>query len=174
MPQARKSKCDSYLNQGDKILSIYSYWLLRYALNKDFGIQQFTFYFNEYGKPFLENQNVYFNISHCKNAIVCVLSENEIGIDMEEELIYDKGIADLICNENEKRMLKHTKKIDSLFTNFWTSKECVLKHNGGHRDAIEFMKTANLQKVKYFCFYKLHISICTNIDDDVKFFYCKG
>lgn len=39
---------------------------------------------NTYGKPYFENNELYFSISHTRGAIAIGLSEREIGIDLQE------------------------------------------------------------------------------------------
>ena len=36
------------------------------------------------GKPYLEKSPFNFSISHCNNIIVCIISERNVGIDIEE------------------------------------------------------------------------------------------
>ena len=39
--------------------------------------------YNEYGKPYLKNSGVFFNISHCIGLAVCGIDNCEIGVDVE-------------------------------------------------------------------------------------------
>lgn len=78
--------------------------------------------YNENNKPYLENSNYYFNISHSKDYIVCVLSNNEIGIDIEK-ITYKENIVNRFFNEKEKIKSTNSKE----FTIIWTKKESYLK-----------------------------------------------
>lgn len=40
--------------------------------------------YNEYGKTFLKNIKLYFSLSHSNKWVVCGLSNNEIGVDIEK------------------------------------------------------------------------------------------
>lgn len=40
---------------------------------------------NDNGKPYFKSSNIYFNYSHSKNYIACVISNYEVGIDIEEK-----------------------------------------------------------------------------------------
>ena len=50
----------------------------------NFQFSIYNFQFNEHGKPYLVgHEGVYFNISHCREAIAVGVSNREIGIDIE-------------------------------------------------------------------------------------------
>ena len=40
--------------------------------------------YNSYGKPLSDYCNVYFNISHSDNYVVCAMARSEVGIDIEK------------------------------------------------------------------------------------------
>lgn len=61
---------------------------------RDNNIYDYNVYYNEYGKPYLDN-GLYFNISHSKNVIVCVISDREVGIDIEY-LTYSDSVFGLL------------------------------------------------------------------------------
>ena len=48
------------------------------------------------GKPYFKNSNIHFNYSHSKNYIACVISNYEVGIDIEEK---NRIISDDISNK---------------------------------------------------------------------------
>ncbi len=47
------------------------------------NIKDLKLSYNPYGKPFFQNVDFHFNISHCKNVIAIALSSQEVGIDVE-------------------------------------------------------------------------------------------
>ena len=58
--------------------------LLRYGLIEWTGSGHFELTYGKWGKPsLLYPRHLYFNISHCKEASVCVISDEEVGIDIE-------------------------------------------------------------------------------------------
>ncbi len=82
------------------------------------------------GKPYFQD-GPYFNISHSGQYAICVIStEGEVGVDVEE--IKDIDIIDFkfIYTEQEWSILEKNKNNSSLFYEFWTKKEAVLKANG--------------------------------------------
>ena len=54
-------------------------------LSKELGIQRnkLSISIDQYGKPYLRGYtNFHFNVSHSKDAIVCGVSDNPIGVDI--------------------------------------------------------------------------------------------
>lgn len=79
--------------------------------------------YNEYGKPYLENNEIYFNLSNSKDYSVCIISDKEVGIDIEY-ITYRPRIVDSIFNEKEKT------NIPLEFTKTWVLKEAYVKKIG--------------------------------------------
>ncbi len=88
------------------------------------------------GKPYIDNSNIFYNISHKNKMVGLIISDSEVGLDIE-----------YIDTENIKRgsTLKYfftEKERESITTNedllaLWTKKESYIKLNGGMlRDAI--------------------------------------
>ena len=97
--------------------------LLRKILEK-YHIEYDIFY-NEYGKPYIKNNPIYFNISHSKEYIVCAVSDSEIGVDIEH-LTYNAATAKRICTEDELKLVKNAHD----FTKIWVKKEAYIKMIG--------------------------------------------
>lgn len=89
---------------------------------RDNNIYDYNVYYNEYGKPYLDN-GLYFNISHSKNVIVCVISDREVGIDIEY-LRYSDSVIRKCFNDKERVVSLNNKEI---FTIIWTIKESYVK-----------------------------------------------
>lgn len=98
--------------------------MLDYVL-KENNISNYEIYYNKYGKPYLNN-GLYFNISHTKNIVVCVLSDKEIGIDIEY-LRYSDNIVKKCFNQKEKEIIKNSNNKKEIFTIIWTIKESYVK-----------------------------------------------
>ena len=54
---------------------------------------KYDIFYNENRKPYVKNNPIYFNISHSGEYIVCVVSDKEIGVDIQE--VYDSSLPDL-------------------------------------------------------------------------------
>ena len=79
---------------------------------------------NDHGKPI--SDKIYFNISHCKGAVVFVASDSEIGVDIELVKPTDKLFVDRITSEEERQFINS----DADFYKIWTSKESLAKAAG--------------------------------------------
>ena len=47
---------------------------------------------NDKGKPYITNYNIYFNISHSFDYVICAISKEEIGVDIEKIRDVDEKI----------------------------------------------------------------------------------
>ena len=79
--------------------------------------------YNEYGKPYLENNEIYFNLSNSKEYSVCVVSDKEIGVDIQY-ITYRSRVVNSVYNEKE------TTKDSLKFTKIWVLKEAYVKKIG--------------------------------------------
>lgn len=84
---------------------------------------------NEYGKPYLENNEYYFNVSNKKNISVCVIGDRPLGVDIEA-IIYRKRISYKICNSKELEQLERSMNPAKEFTKMWVIKESYVKMIG--------------------------------------------
>lgn len=129
--------------------------------------------YNEYGKPYLRNNELYFNISHSGDYVVCAISKYEIGIDIQQI----KKINDLIV---QKKFTKDEQKYvfdDLSFTRVWTLKESYIKAIGKglyqKLDEVETIKNSQFSKIGNYQFQSIIIdnyclSICYNKQDRFK------
>lgn len=127
----RKSRVDKLRFINDKKLSIIAEILLRTAL-KDLGINSDIEYrLNKYNKPYLKNNdNIFFNFSHSNDYVICLLSSNEVGCDIE--YIKDINVDSMakFFNKNEYSIINESNNKLDTFYRFWTLKECFMKAIG--------------------------------------------
>lgn len=131
----RVNKIKNLRKSEDKIRSLYSELLIRYALKEKFNlaVEDIKFIKNRFSKPLLLGyENIHFNLSHCGHWIVCAVSDSPIGIDIEkiesgdsrfiEEVLHYKEIEYLTRFEaNEKNTKYYT---------LWCLKEAYGKYMG--------------------------------------------
>lgn len=91
---------------------------------KEYNIDKKIIY-NEYGKPYIKDNPIYFNISHSGDYTVLAISDQEIGIDIEKITMREKVIKK-VCNEEEKKLIKTQED----FTLMWVKKESYVKYLG--------------------------------------------
>ena len=85
------------------------------------------------GKPYIEGLLVHFNLSHATDYVVCAMSDQEIGIDIEKiRAVNFKKIAKRFFCESEYEDLLAKKQPEQLnyFFQLWTLKESYLKWLG--------------------------------------------
>ncbi|MBE7150862.1 4'-phosphopantetheinyl transferase superfamily protein [Bacillus mycoides] len=109
--------------------------LARYAISYKTGMkcEEINFKNNKYGKPLLVNiPNVYFNTSHSAQWIVCAISSQPIGIDIEFIEQINCEIAKQFFSEDEYVKLSRESEENKLdyFYQLWTLKESYVKAIG--------------------------------------------
>lgn len=132
IPKERVEKAIKFRNMIDKKLSVIAYLLLVYGIKKEYGLfEELIFEYGENEKPYIKNYpDIFFNISHCKYGVVCAISNEEVGIDIEAVSTYEEAVANHICNEREYNSLVNSKNQVVDFCKLWTVKESVLKFTG--------------------------------------------
>lgn len=131
LSQQRRQKVDSYHFNKDKRLSSGAELLLRKLLN-EVEIPDPIFAKTKYDKLYLENyDDIYFNISHSKEYVACIISDKEVGVDIEyvDEAI-DLDLAKHYFFRSEyENIIKSENPQDSFFK-YWVLKESYMKYTG--------------------------------------------
>ena len=129
---------------------------LKYILAQK-GIPLQEIFVGKFGKPYLLDSKLNFNISHSDSFLVCVISTQNIGIDIEKKRVVNnvESIASRFILKDEYAAIKQcsaNSKID-LFFKFWTLKESFAKMLGtGIFKEIKSISFAGHIKTK-FCLY---------------------
>jgi len=180
VPHARRKYANKYRNKKDRILCVYSYLLLKFALMATQDIIHVPeFVLNEYGKPSLKDFPVHFNISHCCKGVCCALSEQPVGIDIQNTVTCSDVMHHVMCEE-EIALIKRSVNRDEVFTRLWTLKESYLKMLGiGLCDEMRklnfasFSTALNLRNnILYYTFYQsgYWVSAATRDEDQIEMF----
>ena len=103
--------------------------LLKECLKKDFNISNYEIIYNEYNKPYLKNENIYFNISHDNGTTVLVISDKEIGVDLEYYIFKENVVRKYFTNNEQNEILNSANK-EYDFTRIWVMKEAFVKMKG--------------------------------------------
>ena len=122
-----------YRQVHDQRLSLAVYLLLTDGLKKEYGINALPeFVFGPHGKPTIKDHpEIHFNLSHCRHAALCAISESPIGCDVESvpsEL--DMDVCRYCFNEKEIADILASDSPVVAFTVLWTKKEAYLKLTG--------------------------------------------
>ena len=119
-------RVDRKKNKHEANRSLHAYLLLKCALAKN-GVVNFEFAINGNGKPYLKGQkDVFFNISHSADRVMCAVSDGEVGCDVQEISHVREGFAERFFAPEEAISVKS----DEDFYRFWTLKESVAKAKG--------------------------------------------
>lgn len=111
--------------------------LLRKALAHytEVNPQELEFSRTQHGKPFLANNSVFFNLSHCNQfAVLAVSTQAEIGVDIETLREHNfLKIAQRYFHSDELQALNTCEESNRriLFYKLWTLKEAFFKALGG-------------------------------------------
>lgn len=134
LPEWRKEAALKYRFEQGRRECCLSYLLLCDMLRKHFGITEPPrFVIGEHGKPALNisGKDIRFNLSHCKRAVACIVSDTEeVGIDVECTGRYTTALADYCMSVTERKTIICAECADTEFTTLWTKKEALLKLTG--------------------------------------------
>ncbi|MGZ9784490.1 4'-phosphopantetheinyl transferase family protein [Bacillus pseudomycoides] len=121
--------------EEDKIRSILGELLVRYTICKNSSIKNSDILFkkNEFGKPYIDcNYGIQFNLSHSGSYLICAISDQKIGIDIEKIQDIDIDIAsNFFCKSeyDEISSVPNLKKYE-YFYSYWCLKESYIKYIG--------------------------------------------
>lgn len=103
-----------------------AYSLLSNMLDKlDIKFDINSIKYKDNGKPYIVNSDIKFNYSHSKNYIACVVSNTDVGIDIEDIFNISDSARDLYLNN-----------IDSNYRLAWVKKEAYCKLLGSFDDEL--------------------------------------
>lgn len=154
----RRNAVDRYLFDKDKIRSVVAESILRYILIKEYKINNSDIWFeyNDYQKPYLKypNNNIFFNLSHSGDYVLCAIGDSEVGVDIEEIKNKELSLADIILSAEEKKHwinISDSEKVKT-FYKYWTLKESYVKYIGKGlyipMDDLTFIKNENTVQLK--------------------------
>ena len=132
MSEQRREKVMAFKHEQGRKLSASAYMLLCKALNDVYGItEKPVFEYSEHGKPsIVGHPEIFFNLSHCRSVVACVVSSSPVGIDVEEVREYKDSLARYVLNDEEYAMVSASPQPDREFIRLWTMKESYLKLTG--------------------------------------------
>jgi len=166
IPKLKKDKIDKFKNYETKTKSIIGEILLCELLTKNnIYYNNIEYYINDYGKPYLKDKNIFFNISHSFDYIITTISKNEIGIDIEKVRKTPLNIINQFAtNEEKKYILSTNTNIEERIFRIYTLKEAYFKMLGtnlNHILEVEF----KIENNKVLCSDKnVKVGFINNID----------
>ena len=126
--QRREQALKFKFEQGQR-LCVLAYQLLKQGLREKYGITENpVFEYNEHDKPsIVGHPEIHFNLSHCKEAAACVVSDQPVGIDVESIREYKEPLVHYAMNDEEVRQIEASDNPAAAFIRLWTMKEATLK-----------------------------------------------
>ena len=86
MSSEKQSRVDAMSDIKDKKRTVCGEMLVRTMISThtDLLSENIKINTDKYGKPYVDNLDIEFNISHSENLVVCVICEQPIGIDIQK------------------------------------------------------------------------------------------
>ena len=127
--EQRREQALKFKHEQGRRLSVLAYQLLKQALREGYGITDNPIFdYNEHGKPaIVGHPEIFFNLSHCKEAAVCVVSDQPVGVDVESIREYKDNLVNYTMNAEEIREIEASANPASAFIRLWTMKEATMK-----------------------------------------------
>lgn len=120
-----------YFYQCPKQEDQHAFWQARLAeiLCRDFGLANCNYIIRPGGKPALENDAIFFNVSHSRDQLVIAVADTEVGVDIE---CYDRTISERLRRHclTEQELAQTPPDDAHAFIRIWTAKESYLKLYG--------------------------------------------
>jgi len=130
-----RERCRRFKFMEDALRTLYGELILRHVLIQHFssnneGIKILK---GESGKPYVSGVPIHFNISHSGDFVVCAISEQSIGIDIEKIVEVDLTLATrYFCRcEYDDLLAQDKNNRHDYFFSLWTLKESYIKWLGG-------------------------------------------
>ncbi|MCD8925289.1 4'-phosphopantetheinyl transferase family protein [Staphylococcus epidermidis] len=161
-----KKKCQehNFINPSDfmKFICLSSFCKIKF--------HEIKFGYSYYGKPLVKKpQNKYISVSHSDNLILCAISENNIGIDIEKMDFSNMIINKRIFHPREYNYINNNSDIYIKLKNFyeiWTLKESYLKFLGVgiymNLNSFSVLNNSNFKSTNTILFNDYSFSLTTN------------
>ena len=127
--EQRREQALKFKHEQGQRLCVLAYQLLKKGLQQEYGITENPiFEYNEHGKPsIVGHPEICFNLSHCKEAVVCVVSDQPVGVDVESIREYKESLVRYTMNDEEIREIESSENPAATFIRLWTMKEATMK-----------------------------------------------
>jgi 4'-phosphopantetheinyl transferase len=130
--EERRQQALRYRHELGRRQCVLAYLLLKRALLREYGIEgNPAFDYGPHGKPLLVGRpDIHFNLSHCREAVACVVGDRPVGIDVECIGRYKEDLVRYTMSDAEQAAIAASAEPDVAFTRLWTMKEALLKCSG--------------------------------------------
>lgn len=127
--EQRREQAVKFKHELGQRLCVLAYQLLKQGLSEVYGIEENpVFEYNEHGKPsIIGHPEICFNLSHCKEAAICAISDQPVGVDVESVRSFNESLVRYTMNEDEIRQIESSEDQAAAFIRLWTMKESAMK-----------------------------------------------
>lgn len=164
----RISKLNKLRNDSDRYLCIGAEILLKIALYEELNIplnEELIYGYGEYDKPYLKNIDIKYNISHSGEYVICILSNKEVGCDIEVIKEANLDVAKRFFSTDEYKQIINSSNANDEFYRLWVIKESYLKYKGtGIKDINNIDTTGLFIKEYNIDGYKCAVCLDSDID----------
>ena len=126
LPVDLQEKVQKFVRWQDQHACLFARLLLQHAL-KPYNIQLDEIKYTQYQRPYVD-KDIDFNLAHSGEYVICAITEvGRVGVDIEQVRNVDLQHFKSILTANQRQAVTAN---SSLFFEFWTQKESVIKANG--------------------------------------------
>lgn len=136
----KKDRIAKYVKEDKKLSSITGEIILDELLKEYYktSYEELAFVVNENGKPYINNKPIFYNISHSYQYVIAIVSDYEVGVDIEKiRTTSIKTIGQFATDKEKEYILSRNDDIYKRLFEIYTLKEAYFK-----------MKGANLNHIK--------------------------
>lgn len=162
LPLWRKKKILGLKNKQKKKENILAFSLLMSVLKKEFEIECFSFKYNKNGKPYLPDEKICFNVSHCNQAVAVGVSTEKIGVDVECIQKPRDSVLARFFSQEERGFINQSIDPSLSFAKIWTEKEAKAKCLGLSILKPQICLDFSDYMVSGFYNEKIYVSACTS------------
>lgn len=149
----RKSAVLRMRFENDRKRSVLGELLVRREISKRTGLAEKDVIINrtENGKPYCENAEMHFSISHCKDLVVCVVHRFPVGVDIEFIRPLDLRVTRFACTHKDLEFINSAEdegEKERRFFKLWTAKEAYIKLHG---KVLADLKTIDYEAISKNC-----------------------
>lgn len=122
-----------FKNPGARVRFLIARFICKTQLSRRLACQpgDIGFQYSSNGKPWLDNTDHWFSLSHCESAVVCAIANNNIGVDVESKSRCENlvGKADRFFSNSTVRQIAQGGPLspETAFAVFWTCLEAQVK-----------------------------------------------
>lgn len=130
LSEERRKKVEAHICKKDRLLSAAAGYLLSCALEER-GLGGVQILYGGCGKPYVNADGFFFNLSHSGDIAVCAVSDGEVGVDIQKIAPVNGRLLKRVCTQSELRYIASAGEgEESAFCRVWTVKESVIKQLG--------------------------------------------